>query len=249
VRGISGLTCPECGRDLREVGIVTPNARAPLPAWVWALGWTLAVALTAVPISMLLLATILPFAVKHKSTREIVCQTPYLNLTLDLDAEGWAPQPAIMRSAAYQPDRFTLSNRSYTMFLEAYVGSGAYHYWSSGAVFISRPSGFSGAAIANWLAPAGVNTADPRVRTVCDQIFKLIMQMHQGPASAPLPILDAGGNQVGIAKAATSWVVHDEPHPLVIAALGLFWLIVYLCGLVILFRRRRATASPPVSKL
>jgi hypothetical protein len=88
-----------------------------------------------------------------------------------------------------------------------------------------------------------VNTTDPQVRTVCDQIFRLITQMHQAPASAAVPILDASGNQVGIAKAASSWVVHDEPHPLLIAALGLFWVIVYLCGLVILLRRRRVAVS------
>jgi hypothetical protein len=223
--------------------------RLPIPRFVWPILWTVVLPAAAFVISLALLATVLPFAVKHISTRQIACQTPYLNLTLDLDAEGWAWQPAIMRSAAYQPDRFTLSDRSYTRFLEAHVGSGAYHYWSSGAVFISRPSGFSGAAIANWLATAGVNAADPQVRTVCDQIFKLIQQMHQGPASAAVPILDPSGNQVGIAKAATSWMVHDEPHPLVIATLGLFWVIVYLCGLVILLRRRRVTASPPVSQI
>ncbi len=194
-------------------------------------------------ISLALLATVLPFAVKQKSTRQIVCQASYLNIKLGLDAERWPWQPAIMGSAPFLPDRFTLLNQPFTMFLETHIASGEYHYWSISGAQGAQSSGFNGAAIANWLATAGVNPADPQVRTVCDQIFRLITQMHQAPASAAVPILDASGNQVGIAKAVTSWVVHDEPHPLLIAALGLFWVIVYLCGLVILLRRRRVAVS------
>jgi len=35
-RGLPGLDCPECGSDLREVGIVLPEKKGP-QAWVWIL--------------------------------------------------------------------------------------------------------------------------------------------------------------------------------------------------------------------
>lgn len=41
VEGLTTMTCPECGSDLREVGIITP-ARGTLPGpFVWVVLWTL----------------------------------------------------------------------------------------------------------------------------------------------------------------------------------------------------------------
>ena len=34
--GLAGLTCPECGSDLREVGIVVPRAVGNLSGWMLA---------------------------------------------------------------------------------------------------------------------------------------------------------------------------------------------------------------------
>jgi hypothetical protein len=245
VRGISQLTCPECGSDLREVGILAPNMRVPLPRFVWAILWTLVLPAVALPISLLLLATVLPFAIKQKSTRQIVCQAPYLNITLALDAEGWASKPAIMGPASFQPDRFTLlkSGRAVTTFLETHIARGDYYYWSSSGAYVSQSSGFNGAVIANWLGSSGANAGDPKVRAVCDQIFKVISQMHQGTGGASTPLLDAGGNQVGVAKPTSFWVVHDEPNPILIGVLSFFWLVIYSYGLVIIFRRRRETGG------
>ncbi|MEO0586738.1 MAG: hypothetical protein AAF078_03775 [Planctomycetota bacterium] len=41
VRGITSFTCPECGADLREVGIVTPKAHGRVSLPVFVIGWTL----------------------------------------------------------------------------------------------------------------------------------------------------------------------------------------------------------------
>jgi hypothetical protein len=41
VRGLMGLDCPECGADLREVGIVTPKQRGAVSPVMFVLLWTL----------------------------------------------------------------------------------------------------------------------------------------------------------------------------------------------------------------
>jgi hypothetical protein len=41
VRGLVGLNCPECGADLREVGIVTPKQRGAVSPVMFVLLWTL----------------------------------------------------------------------------------------------------------------------------------------------------------------------------------------------------------------
>src|SRR5437588_12839068 len=45
VTGLPGTICPECGSDLREVGIIWPGARKSLPRWVRAFGWSVFVLL------------------------------------------------------------------------------------------------------------------------------------------------------------------------------------------------------------
>lgn len=42
VAGLNQLTCPECGADLRIVGIVTPDQRRPRSIFGAVIGWTLA---------------------------------------------------------------------------------------------------------------------------------------------------------------------------------------------------------------
>ena len=240
VRGISQLICPECGSDLREVGIVAPNARrsdSPI-----CLGNLVDPAASRRGFSPLSAASghgppVRRAAKEHQAN---CLPAPYLNITLDLDAEGWPWQPAIIGAAPFHPDRFTLSNHPLTIFLEAHVASGNYHYWSTSGTRLFQTSGFNATAIASWLAVSGVNAGDPNVRALCDQIFKIIMQMHQGTGWASTPLLDANGTQVGVAKPSTNWVVHDQPHPFLIMALYLFWLIVYCVGLAKILRNERA---------
>ncbi len=49
VEGLESMSCPECGSDLREVGIVTPQVRMMHP-WLFVLLWTI---LLALPVAML----------------------------------------------------------------------------------------------------------------------------------------------------------------------------------------------------
>jgi len=50
VRGIGSLTCPECGADLREVGIVTPKPRRVIGPVLFTLLWS---ALLLFPVSLI----------------------------------------------------------------------------------------------------------------------------------------------------------------------------------------------------
>jgi predicted RNA-binding Zn-ribbon protein involved in translation (DUF1610 family) len=57
VRGLSSFTCPECGSDLREVGIVRPRSRRGLDV-----GWKLLILAVGWPVGALaLLLIVSPF--------------------------------------------------------------------------------------------------------------------------------------------------------------------------------------------
>ncbi len=55
VRGLTGLDCPECGADLREVGIITPKQRGAVSPMMFFLLWTLLLPVPSCPIAGLLL--------------------------------------------------------------------------------------------------------------------------------------------------------------------------------------------------
>ena len=56
VRGVSSLFCPECGADLREVGIVTPGRRGMVTPVVFIVGWTVCYLVLALLLGGLLIA-------------------------------------------------------------------------------------------------------------------------------------------------------------------------------------------------
>jgi hypothetical protein len=56
VRGIASLACPECGADLREVGINTPAQRRRVSPLAFILGWTLLPLLPALVAFTILIA-------------------------------------------------------------------------------------------------------------------------------------------------------------------------------------------------
>jgi hypothetical protein len=240
------MTCPECGSDLREVGIIAPNMRLPQPRIVRAIIWTLLLPGGAFLISWLLMATILPFSVKHKADRQIICQSPYLNVTIDAYAEEYPWQPAFVSHIAFHADTVRLDNTPFTAFLEAHFSSGDYHYWSRTTSYVGQSTGFNGAAIAAWLTSAKVNVGDPHARALCDEIYNAVAELHHGTAAKSTPLLDANGLPVGLAKPATFWSVRDEPNPVMIAALALLWLIIWIEGLRRIYRRTRHNTAQQI---
>ena len=76
VRGLPGLVCPECGSDLREVGILTKDFTRKSPNLSRPVLWTLALPGLALLISLLLLGTVLPYSQTLKIQRMIFCQAP-----------------------------------------------------------------------------------------------------------------------------------------------------------------------------
>jgi len=60
VKGLTALSCPECGGDLREVGITTPRSRQKLTPLVFVMLWTLLLPIPVLAISWVVAATIGP---------------------------------------------------------------------------------------------------------------------------------------------------------------------------------------------
>jgi hypothetical protein len=231
VRGITSLICPECGSDLREVGIIPPGGRGGFRLSRTVL-WTFAFPVAAILISILMLNTVLPYAQKEKVDRTIICQAPYLNLTIQVYGSQllWQPR-ALPNHNPVSPESGYLYDQQHGRFLELNLRSGAYRYFDRAhGVVVDQPTGFSGAAIAGWLSAAGISGSDPRIRDLCNAFFQAIMEIPQGTAGRSTPLKDPSGLQVGVARPAAAWIVHDEPSPMLIGVLIIFGIGVWIYG-------------------
>ena len=255
VRGIAGLICPECGSDLREVGIISPGRRRYIGPAKRMLIWTIALPLPALLISSVLAATVVPYCLKAKGYREISCSAPYLTSSLFLFSEQQVARPGLWspRRPAF-PENAVLYDRTRGAFMDVNLKTGAYSYQRSDGTHVRQPTGFNGAVLADWFATTGVNKADPRVRDLCDKVCTAVTGVAPGKGSGTIPLNDRGGHQIGIAHSAATFNVRDEPSPAVVAAFALLWVGIWLYGLRRISagrsgeRRSRPSGAPPVAQ-
>jgi hypothetical protein len=236
VRGIPGLVCPECGSDLREVGIIPAGGRHN-PRGLRMIIWTLALPVPAIIISLLLLNSVLPFSQKLKVTRTIFCQAPYLNTILQLTGSQLLWQPAWVTNNVVAPREVTLLDQQHQAFIDIDLKTGGYAYRDKSGTLVQKPSRINGAVLADWLGTCGVNGSDPKVKDLADAVCVAINEVGAGNSNHFTPLNDKAGTQVGIAHPAFAFTVHDEPSPFVIAALVIFWIAVWIYGKRWLSRR------------
>ncbi|MCC6679572.1 MAG: hypothetical protein IT445_01605 [Phycisphaeraceae bacterium] len=86
VRGIAALQCPECGADLREVGIVTPGSSRPRGAFLGvSVLWLIVMAVVTVYFMSLAISSVMYQRASH---RMIFVQAPYWNTTIEAKQSG-----------------------------------------------------------------------------------------------------------------------------------------------------------------
>jgi hypothetical protein len=232
VRGIVTLVCPECGSDLREVGIISPyHSPKGTPSIIWIALWTLAFPVPAFLLSLLLMATVLPYCQTMKMSRDITLQAPYLNTTIQVWGERRLWQPALMGRPMIAPDEVMLRDSAGRGYMDVNLSTGAYDYSSWGPPWLrGSGNGFNGSVVATWLA-ANKYMVDQRVRDLSDGIAAAVKEIPTVAVSgATTNLKDRSGTVVGTAGSVMTWYVHDEPHPAVIVGLCLFWLIVWIYG-------------------
>lgn len=164
VLGLATMTCPECGGDLRRVGILTPQTpgqpRGPLGGVILFTAVVIFVAF----VTSAAMTLILPL--RHSDAEQVRLTSPRSGLyrEIALHAEG----------ASYLPPRngldvkIDLVNDSAASTQPAsswmlFRPDGSYDYVAPGSPRISRPGGFSSAAVLKWMEASGIDTATPFV--------------------------------------------------------------------------------------
>src|SRR5205823_12220816 len=88
VRGLAGMICPECGSDLREVGILTPGAARPISKLGRVVVWTLIAPPMGMLVGSLLAPWIAPMDLLTTERRTIFSHSTYCSTTVEVEREG-----------------------------------------------------------------------------------------------------------------------------------------------------------------
>jgi hypothetical protein len=156
--GLASLTCPECGGDLRAVGIITPRTPRPrLGFGAACVAFTAALAAIAAPLSGVLVSLLPP---RVQFARTCTLSGPpsraYAAVTVRAAASGWGglrSTPAVEMALVPGP---LVATRPATMSTPSplHLAGG-----NSG----DRPVPARPDAVLDWLRSAGIDTGDPRV--------------------------------------------------------------------------------------
>ena len=241
VRGIATFICPECGQDLREAGIVTPATHAK--GWsadpvLRAALWTL---LLPIPATILTVAAyespLTPRVQFVTLDRTITGETEPFPETVQLRQhdvkEYW---PLVQRPPASAPLHLTLHISGRMAVLQLHLQSNTCEIYGGGGW--QGLGTFDRSAVVQWLARAGFDAEeDARLLPIAQAIVDAV---HDTPNANPAPVhfgTGEGGASLVIAQPAVSrgGRVPVDWAPLPYIA---FWLLVWLIGLIVIFRRR-----------
>lgn len=239
VRGIESLTCPECGADLREVGIVTPHAQRGMGVAGWLVLWTVGLPLPAAIVTGIVYEVLLPYE-RTQRIRQSFSRPPSNQYRqIEVRSHGrelrWPWQarrgqdPPLTRIDL----RVTGLNGSV---IDVTIDPTAMTYERTsgqGAAAAAKPVDVSAATA--WFKAAGADAALPEV---VQEATELANQLKALPTS-PNHRISLGGF-MGSGSGSSSSGGHYRGAEVFILP---FWLLVWLGGCVLIWRKHRRQAS------
>ena len=260
VHGLEGHICPECGSDLREVGILQPGMVDPMPRWKRVLVWFLIAPMPTLGLFGILGPLLAPQWLLTTQRRVIFSQTPYCNVIITANSEGKKlifGQPARRTGpAATQPGGFfvpatpevlflSTNGPTATMSLNIELPTRTFRYFPPGQPMVTGK--FDAAAIEKWLNLQGFN--DPRVADRAADIYNCVNEMGT-PAGYGFTRFPQEGNRfTGIAHP-TSTFTRPRANELTMITPFVLFALVFLAGLPFAWRDRDGTSgtAPPAQK-
>lgn len=270
VRGLSGDTCPECGSDLRQVGILPPGKRLFWKPLLICMTWSVVLPVVALGVSSLLVAYVLPCRHTQQMFRPVTifmrAMPGNMSLTMAGHAIFWGGRnrPAVP-TPAIPMQELTLSVQGspgapQVISLHVDWRTKAWRISPAGRPAIGRPGRFDDKAILAWLGRAGANTTDRDVQQLArdllsaiDEIPQVQAQIVPPPRPAPTSPVPYGtirnfgptsGTAMPAMQVSAVYVVNTSQEiRWLIPVIGAFWLAVWLLGLRQIARGFRAQAA------
>ncbi|MGQ9649576.1 MAG: hypothetical protein ACUVXJ_05670 [Phycisphaerae bacterium] len=221
VRGLPTFTCPECGSDLREVGIVTEGQSSMSPAmrgWLLVLVWTL-----ILPIPACLVTALIGQAAPqvNSTTARKTLDDPRSNAYRRIELV----QNRVKRDSTVLSNDLTvmlLPSQGEFLELEYYAKARRYAYRRKSGEKVQADGGLDMKVILDWMAQAGIDIEDQQVKSEAAELTSMIQAASGGLVS------DLRHRQFSSSGASASSHVGPPSWLLIVAAV--FWLAVWLLG-------------------
>jgi hypothetical protein len=259
VHGLESFICPECGSDLREVGILAPGTREPLSRGKRVLLWLFIAPAPTLFLFAILGPLLAPQWLQTTQRRVIFCQAPYCNVTLTANSEGkkliFGQPPRSRAPAATEPGNFFFipaepevlfltSGTSPIFSMNIDLPTRTFRYFPPNQPMVKGT--FDAAAIEKWLNLQGFN--DPRVADRAADIYACVNEMGTPAGYGFTKFATEANRPTGIAHP-TSTFTRPQPNELTAIAPFVLFALVFLAGLPFAWREKRSgTGAPPVQK-
>ena len=219
VRGLPGFTCPECGSDLRDVGIVTPQMR-PRPSRVLpALGWTLLVLILFVVSTRLVVGNIRHTTIKS-DTRTLKSPKSQAYKNLILQADG----PTRNGQLQVKELKMTLSPSTGNILpMDIDPDDLSYEYKDAKGSVVRQATALDLEGMLVWMKEAGVDTASPGVREEANEVVQYLQLVSNGSVNNNYQFDHFRGGMRSHRTTGTS--SHDWVAQASIAFWGVIWLL------------------------
>lgn len=247
VLGLSHMTCPECGNDLRRVGILTPRTpgrpRGPLGGIIVLTGAVLLVAF----VSSLAIIDILPLW--HSDSEQSRLNSPrsaaYREAIIHADGASYLPK----RNGLPVEIELTSNSAGASPAPSSWMlvrPDGSYEFVASGLPRVVRPDGFGSVAVLEWMKAAGIDIAAPSVGEEAAEITGQTRLINRNSRQAlaftiqtnSKSMRSGSGNAPFAAYSYTSHVIAARPDwPRFV--LLVLWFAIWISGIGYLLRRSR----------
>jgi hypothetical protein len=273
--GLASTTCPECGSDLRAVGVLTPHVPSQGAGLVAnALLFTLLLGFIAGVITTGLLA-LLP--VRQTYERQVRLVSPqskaYQEVVFRTHGTGWGPNRLVLPveielvpfaggsnpipSATPQPVATQPAPVQPTQPQRMTVRpDGGYQYAAPGAAPVTRPGGFGAAAVLDWMKALGFDTTQPALSEEAARIAgearltaRRARRTTAGGGLSRFSSSSSGGDPGGQFGSINSRERADHIPPMAaVVGFVLFWVAVWACGIRYLARRGSPAPHRPATR-
>lgn len=229
-RGLPTFTCPECGSDLREVGILIPGVhRTPVFGSLGpSIAWSLFLGIVALVITSLVFHYALPTIYTAQQRYTLITPGSGQYKSVQFHSHGthidWPYQQPQRSRILDWVDVTLVGNDDKTIRLRASIDKLGYEYTDAHGKTIIEANGLNRAVVLNWMKSAGLQSDDSRLAAEADEIVQVIRDathLSMGGSRSTTFAGRQGGQSSSYAA-----------KPRIVAPVALFfWLGIWLYGL------------------
>jgi len=234
VRGLPTFICPECGSDVRDVGIIVPGTKTFGPILRGVI-WTAAFALVAVATTIFIISDLDPVIHSCQQNEALLAPRSNLYQRVDFHAYGSRVQwPFSQPPLAVTPQNVDVTltpNAGNSIVLHVTGYRMGYDYVNAAGKTVRQASGLNADAVRDWMKSAKIDTSSGEVLAEARDIVQFV-QDATSPSPAATFADTFGGYSTG-----GSWTGSAPWQPAFPIAC-LFWLVVWIIGL------RKVTRTP-----